>query len=148
VLGSRSPYGTEWRPSPKAGFGLGRDLNQKTGDHCFWENKMMQRTVRYSAIAAIIPAWLLSVAILISAAQAQDNPRKTRTALACGQELKNNAAVCQCWQTTCSSACKRTKKNFPQDALHGPTMLCAAVIEMQRNFAKTSSRVKAIFSDA
>src|ERR1700748_868222 len=49
---------------------------------------MMQRTIRYSAIAAIIPTWLLSGAILISAAQAQDNPTKTRTALACGQELK------------------------------------------------------------
>jgi len=49
---------------------------------------MMQRAVRYSAIAAIIPALLLSVAILISTAQAQDNLRKTRTALACGQELK------------------------------------------------------------
>ena len=45
------------------------DLNQKTGDHCFWENKMMQRNVCYSAIAATIPAWLLSAPILISAAQ-------------------------------------------------------------------------------
>jgi hypothetical protein len=48
----------------------------------------VQKTARYSAIAAIIPAWLLSVAILISAAQAQDNPRKTRTAVACGKELQ------------------------------------------------------------
>ena len=53
----------------------------------------MQRTVRYSAIAAIIPAWLLSVAILISTvhfnvAQAQDNPKKGRAAaVACGKEL-------------------------------------------------------------
>jgi len=29
----------------------------------------MQRTVRYSDISAIIPVWLLSVAILISAVQ-------------------------------------------------------------------------------
>jgi hypothetical protein len=56
----------------------------------------MQRTVRYSAIVAIIPAWLLSVAILISAvhlnvAQAQDGPKKTRAAvaIACGKELTN-----------------------------------------------------------
>jgi hypothetical protein len=46
----------------------------------------MQRTVRYSAIVAIIPAWLLSVAILISAvhlnvAQAQDGPKKTKLQL-------------------------------------------------------------------
>jgi len=50
------------------------DLNQT---HCFlaqiiindpnWERKVMQRTVRYSAIAAIIPASLLSVVFLISA---------------------------------------------------------------------------------
>ena len=53
---------------------------------------MMQRTVCYSAIAAIIPALLLSVSILISTAQAQDNPRKTRTALACGQELKKQCS--------------------------------------------------------
>jgi hypothetical protein len=63
----------------------------------FWENKMMQRNVCYSAIAATIPAWLLSVAILISAAQfnvaqAQDNPRKTRTAVACGEELKKQCS--------------------------------------------------------
>src|SRR6516165_9756004 len=43
--------------------------------------KMMQRTVRYSAIAAIIPACLLSVAMLIPA----DNvaQAKSRTAVAC-----------------------------------------------------------------
>jgi Cysteine rich repeat len=53
----------------------------------------MQGTVRYCA-TAMIPAWLLSVAILISAvhfnaAQAQDNPKKNRNAiaLACGKEL-------------------------------------------------------------
>jgi len=48
----------------------------------------MKKTARYSAIAAIIPVWLLFVAIPISAAQGQDSPRRTRTALACGQELK------------------------------------------------------------
>ena len=56
---------------------------------------MMQRTLRYIAIAATIPVWLVSAAILISAvhfnvAQAQDNKKNTRaTALACGKELKN-----------------------------------------------------------
>jgi hypothetical protein len=40
----------------------------------------MQRTVRYSAIAAIIP--LLSIAMLISAAQGKSR------ALACGKELQ------------------------------------------------------------
>ena len=64
------------------------DLNQKTGDHCFWESKMMQRTVRLSAITAI--TWLLSVAILISVAnfdvaQAQ---KGRAAALGCGKELQ------------------------------------------------------------
>ena len=48
----------------------------------------MQRTVRYSAIAAIIPAWLLSIAILISAAHFNVAQAKSRAvAVACGKEL-------------------------------------------------------------
>ena len=56
----------------------------------------MRRTFRDSAIAATtIPAWLLSFAILICAAdfnvaQAQEKSKTTRAvALACGKELKN-----------------------------------------------------------
>jgi hypothetical protein len=52
---------------------------------------MMQPTVRRSAIAVIVPAWLLSVAILISAATsnvAQAQNRDRAIALACGKELK------------------------------------------------------------
>ena len=56
----------------------------------------MQRTVRYSDILAIIPVWLLSVAILIFAvqfnvAQAQNGPKKNKAAvaIACGKELTN-----------------------------------------------------------
>ena len=46
----------------------------------------MQRTVRYSAI---IPAWLLSVVILIFAAHFNVAQAKTRTAaVACGEEFK------------------------------------------------------------
>jgi hypothetical protein len=53
---------------------------------------MMQKTVRFSAIAAM--TLHLSVAILISVAhynvaQAQDNPKLNRTAAACGNELRN-----------------------------------------------------------
>ena len=107
----------------------------------------MQRTVRFSAIAAIIPAWLLSVAILISAAQAQDT-RKTRTALACGKELKKQCSGVPVLANNILECLQKNQENFPRDALHGPTTLCAAVIGMQRNFAKTSSRVRAIFSDA
>jgi hypothetical protein len=58
------------------------------------EKKMMQKIAR-----SIIPAWLVSVAILISgshynAAQAQDSPKKHRTAaaVACGKEIKKQCS--------------------------------------------------------
>ena len=46
---------------------------------------------------SIIPAWLLSVAILISGAhynvaQAQDNPKLHRMAVACGKELRKQCS--------------------------------------------------------
>jgi hypothetical protein len=53
------------------------------------EKKMMQKIAR-----STIQAWLLFVAILILGAHynvaraAQDNPKKTRTAVACGKEIK------------------------------------------------------------
>jgi hypothetical protein len=59
---------------------------------------MVQPTVRCSDIAAIVPASLLSVAILICAAhfnvaQAQNNPQGDRaTALACGNALKKQCS--------------------------------------------------------
>ena len=51
----------------------------------------MQRTVCYSAIAVIIPACLLSVAMLISAVHYNVAQAKSRTAVAraCGKELTN-----------------------------------------------------------
>jgi hypothetical protein len=57
------------------------------------EKKMMQKIVR-----SIIQAWLLSAAILISGAHynvahaAQDNPKKNRTAVACGKEIKKQCS--------------------------------------------------------
>jgi hypothetical protein len=53
---------------------------------------MMQMIAR-----SIIPAWLLSVAILISGAhynvaQAQDNPKLHRMAVACGKELRKQCS--------------------------------------------------------
>jgi hypothetical protein len=53
---------------------------------------MMQTIAR-----SIIPAWLLSVAILISGAhynvaQAQDNPKQHRMAVACGKELRKQCS--------------------------------------------------------
>jgi hypothetical protein len=58
------------------------------------ENKVMQKTARL-----IVPAWLVSVGILVSGAhynvaQAQDNPKKhgTAVALACGKEIKKQCS--------------------------------------------------------
>jgi hypothetical protein len=54
-----------------------------------WRRIMMQKIA-----CSTIQAWLLSVAILILGAHynvaraAQDNPKKTRTAVACGKEIK------------------------------------------------------------
>jgi hypothetical protein len=108
----------------------------------FWENKMMQRTVRYSAIAAIIP--LLSVAILISAAQAQDNPRKTRTAVACGEELKkqcsgvpvqaNNMLEClKKNQEKLSPRCVARANNVVRSCDRDAAQLCQNVVAGQGN---------------
>src|SRR3974390_2553675 len=64
-----------------------------------WERKVMQMTVRYSAIGAIIPASLLSVVFLISAVHynvAQARSRRARTKKAvqrCACEVKQYARV-------------------------------------------------------
>jgi len=99
----------------------------------------MQRTVGYSAIAAIIPVWLLSVAILNSAAQAQDNLRKTRTAVACGQELKkqcsgvpvqaNNMLEClQRGQEKLSERCVALANNVARMCDRDAAQRCAGVV--------------------
>jgi hypothetical protein len=104
----------------------------------------MQRTVRYSAIAAIIPVWLLSVAILTSAAQAQDNLRKTRTAVACGQELKkqcsgvpvqaNNMLEClQKNQEKLSPRCVARANNVVRSCDRDAAQLCQNVVAGQGN---------------
>jgi hypothetical protein len=58
------------------------------------EKKMIQKSVGYNAVAAIIPASLLSVVFLISAvhynvAQAKS---RTATAVACGKELQKQCS--------------------------------------------------------
>jgi hypothetical protein len=68
-----------------AGIGLGRDLARNGEIIAFWENKMMQKTVHCSAIVAI--TWLLSVAVLISAAQFDVAQAKKGRAAGCGKEL-------------------------------------------------------------
>jgi hypothetical protein len=55
---------------------------------------MMQKSVRYNAIAAIIPASLLSIVFLISAVHYNVAQAKSRhaAAVACGQELKKQCS--------------------------------------------------------
>jgi hypothetical protein len=128
----------------KAGFGLGRDLTRKREITYFRENKMMQWKVRHNAIAAIIPAWVLSVAVLTSASQAQDNPRKTRTAVACGQELKkqcsgvpvqaNNMLEClQKSQEKLSPRCVARANNVVRSCDRDAAQLCQNVVAGQGN---------------
>ena len=106
----------------------------------------MQRTIRFSAIAAI--TWLLSVAVLISVANFDVAQARRAAALGCGKELQKLCSGAPVLANNMLECLQKTKKNFPQDALNGPTMLCAAVIGMQCSIAKPSRRVKAIFSDA
>ena len=104
----------------------------------------MQKTARYSAIAAIIPVWLLSIAILTSAAQTQDNPRNTRTAVACGQELKrqcsgvpvraNNMLEClQKNQEKLSRRCVARANNVVRSCDRDAAQLCQNVVAGQGN---------------
>src|SRR4030095_17217941 len=104
----------------------------------------MQKSVRYPAIVAIIPVWLLSVAILTSVAQAQDNLRRTRTAVACGQELKkqcsggpvqaNNMLEClQKSQEKLSPRCVARANNVVRSCDRGAAQLCQNVVAGQGN---------------
>ena len=106
----------------------------------------MQRTVRYSAITAIIPAWLLSVVILISAAHFNVAQAKNRrAAVACGEEFKkqcsgvpvqaNNMLAClQKAQVSarCAALAHRVVRMCDRDAVQ---------------LAKTWSRVRVTFLD-
>jgi len=110
----------------------------------------MQRAVRYSTIAAIIPVWLLSVAILISAvhfnvAQAQDNTKKGRAvAVACGKELKNQCSgvpvqannMLECLQKSrekLSTRCATLANNVVRMCDRDAARLCQGVVAGQGN---------------
>jgi hypothetical protein len=108
----------------------------------------MQRTVRYSAIAAI--TWLLSVAILISGvhfnvAQAQNNPKKGRAvAVACGKELikqcsgvpvqANNMLEClQKNQEKLPKRCVALANNIVRTCDRDAAQLCGGVVASSGN---------------
>src|SRR4030095_6040607 len=82
--GSRTKERRSWQPR---GLQIERSTTKKL------EKKMMQKIARSTT-----QAWLLSVAILILGAHynvahaAQDNPKKTRTAVACGKEIKKQCS--------------------------------------------------------
>jgi hypothetical protein len=112
------------------------------------EKKMMLGTVRYSAIATIIPACLLSVAILISGVHYNVAQAKSRTAaaVACGQELKKQCSgvtvkannMLECLQTAqVSTKCAALA--------HHVVRMCER--DAQCSVAKASLRVKATFLD-
>ena len=107
---------------------------------------MMQRTVRFSAIAAI--TWLLSVAILISAAhfnvaQAQNNSKRA-AALACGKELTQHCAgvpvaannMLECLeknQEKLSKRCVALAHNVARRCDRDAAQRCQAVVAGQGN---------------
>ena len=103
---------------------------------------MMQRTVRYSAIAAIIPACLLSVAMLISAVQIAQAKSRTSGASACGQELKRQCRgvpvkannMLECLQTSRVSArCARLAHHVVRSCDRDAAQLCQGVVAGQGN---------------
>jgi hypothetical protein len=110
---------------------------------------MVQRTVRYGAIVTVVPTFLLSLVILISAVHYSDAQAKPRTTggLACGQQLKQQCGGVPVQANNMLECLKRTKKSFTDDASFWRTMLCAGATETQRSIARLSSRVKATFSD-
>ena len=107
-----------------------------------WETKMLQRTVRYSAIAAI--TWLLSIAALISAAQFDVAQAKKGRASGCGKELQkqcggvpvlaNNMLEClQKNQEKLSPRCVARANNVVRSCDRDAVQHCQAVAAGQGN---------------
>jgi Cysteine rich repeat len=105
---------------------------------------MMQRTIRYSAIAAIIPACLLSVAMLIAAVHYNGAQAKSRTALAsaCGKELQKQCSgvpvlannMLECLQKAkVSRRCAALAHNIVRLCDRDAVQLCQGVVAGQGN---------------
>jgi hypothetical protein len=108
------------------------------------EEEMMQKSVRYNAIAAIIPASFLSVVFLISAAHYKVAQARSRhaAAVACGQELKKQCSgvpvkannMLECLQTAqvstrCAALAHHVVRMCERDAVHR----CEGVVAGQGN---------------
>jgi hypothetical protein len=103
----------------------------------------MQRTVRYSDISAIIPVWLLSVGMLISAVNYNVAQAKSRTVgVACGNELKkqctgvpaaaNNMLECL-EKAQVSARCHALAHHVVRMCERDATQLCQGVLAGQGN---------------
>src|SRR5262249_43838832 len=102
-------------------------------------NDVMQ-TVRYSAVAAIIPTCFLSVAMLISAGDVAQ--AKSRTAAACGKELQsqcmgtpsqaNNSLACLA-KARVSPRCHAVAQNVVHNCERDAVQFCQGVIFGQGN---------------
>src|SRR6516162_787723 len=97
--------------------------------------RIMRQPVRYSAVAAIIPACLLSVAMLISAVHYNVAQAKSRStvALACGKELQKQCSsvpvkannMLECLQTAKLSArCAALAHNIVRMCDRDAAQLC------------------------
>jgi hypothetical protein len=119
----------------------------------------MKRTTCYSAVAAAIPVWLLSVSILIfgaeySVAQAQAKSRHA-AAVACGQELKKQCSgvpvkannMLECLQTAqvsarCAALAHHVVRMCERDAVHR----CEGVVAGQGNILGCLTTAKGVVS--
>ena len=104
---------------------------------------MRQRTC-YSAIAAIIPVWLLSVAVLISGVHYNIAQAKSRhaAAVACGQELKKQCSgvtvkannMLECLQKARVSArCHALAQHVVRSCERDAVQRCEGVVAGQGN---------------
>ena len=113
----------------------------------------MQRTVRYSAIAVIIPACLLSVATLISAGDVAQ--AKSRTAAACGKELQsqcigvpsqaNNMLECLA-KARVSARCHAVAQNVVRSCERDAVQFCQGVAFGQGNILGCLTAARGVVS--
>ena len=113
---------------------------------------MIQRMVRYSAIAMIIPACLLSVAMLISAGDAAQAKSKTA---ACGKELQshcigmpslaNNMLACLA-KARVSARCHAVAQNVVRSCERDAVQFCQGVVAGQGNILGCLTAARGVVS--
>jgi Cysteine rich repeat len=122
----------------------------------------MQKGVSYDVIAAIIPASLLSIVILISAvhnnvAEAQGNPKKARpaVAVACGKELQKQCSgvpvqannMLECLQKSrVSRRCAALAHNIVRMCERDAAQFCQLVVAGQGNILGCLTTARGVVS--